>query len=205
MFGVIRYGIVSKQEGAIKRYSIALVLMAGLATPFQAGAESVKNNTLQTIAAPAVGDQIQPQSESGVPPVKHPGKMSIHDLAGKYSDTVKMAAIAHGVPPRIVASILFVESRGKKDAVSQSGAIGLMQIMPDTAAKTLKINPWNARQNIDGGAAYISQLIDRFGSIRAGLIAYNEGPALMARGIVMPAAAGYAVEVEGLASMDRSG
>lgn len=189
MFFVSGFGLLPKQEGAIKRYLVALTFLAGLAIPL--GCDAAPTEAAPPAPALAAANEHV---------AKNRDKISINDLAGKYSGAVKAAAIAHGVPPRIVASILFVESHGKMNTVSKSGAIGLMQIMPDTAAKTLKINPWNAQQNIDGGAAYISGLIDRFGSVRAGLIAYNEGPTLLARGVTVPAAADYADEVEDLAS-----
>jgi soluble lytic murein transglycosylase-like protein len=67
------------------------------------------------------------------------------------------------------------ESAWDLDAVSHAGAIGLAQLMPDTAA-LLGVDPHDANDNLDGGARYLAQQYRRFGNWRLALAAYNAGP-----------------------------
>ena len=86
----------------------------------------------------------------------------------------------YGLPSGIVDAVIYQESRGRMNAVSSKGALGLMQLMPGTAAQ-LGVNPYDANQNIRGGARYLRQQIDRFGSIPLALAAYNAGPGAVVR------------------------
>ena len=85
-----------------------------------------------------------------------------------------------GVPARWIAEVMQIESRGDPRALSPKGAIGLMQIMPATYASLaarygLGADPWNVRDNIMAGAAYLRELYDRYGP-SGFLAAYNAGP-----------------------------
>ncbi|WP_119307018.1 lytic transglycosylase domain-containing protein [Cohaesibacter haloalkalitolerans] len=80
-----------------------------------------------------------------------------------------------------IKAILQQESGGKEDAVSPKGAMGLMQLMPDTWADMklrhdLGDDPFDPRDNVFAGTAYLSFLWDRYGTIEAMLAAYNAGP-----------------------------
>ena len=107
---------------------------------------------------------------------------------------IKIAAKKSGLPPKLIAAVVHVESRGKDNAVSNAGAIGLMQLMPATA-KMLHVNPWNAKQNVIGGSEYLARLIKRFGGLWRGLEAYNEGETALMQGNVFPQAVSYATNV----------
>ena len=107
---------------------------------------------------------------------------------------VQIAAKKSGLPPRLIAAVIHVESRGNVDAVSSAGAVGLMQLTKNTA-KMLHVNPWNPKQNIVGGARYLARLIKRFGGLWLGLEAYNTGPTNVAEGRVCPSAVIYATNV----------
>ena len=85
-----------------------------------------------------------------------------------------------GVPATWIAEVMSVESRGRASAVSPKGAIGLMQVMPETYADMrarygLGANPWDPRDNVLAGAAYLRLLYDRYGA-PGFLVAYNAGP-----------------------------
>ena len=68
------------------------------------------------------------------------------------------------------------ESGGNQSAVSPAGAIGVMQLMPGTAA-ALGVDPYDERQNIEGGAKYLHEMLDTFdGDVRKAVAAYNAGP-----------------------------
>ena len=93
-----------------------------------------------------------------------------------YFDTIQQAAQKYGVDPKLVSAVAEVESGFNPKAVSSAGAVGIMQLMPDTAA-SLGVNPYDARQNIEGGTHYLRQLLDAFhGDIRQAVAAYNAGP-----------------------------
>jgi hypothetical protein len=81
-----------------------------------------------------------------------------------------------GALDAIVRSMIRVESGGNPNAVSPAGAGGLMQLIPGTAAGLGITNPFDPTQNVLAGARYIQQLIQQFGSIESGLMAYNWGP-----------------------------
>jgi hypothetical protein len=86
------------------------------------------------------------------------------------------AATRFNVDPALVRAVAWQESRFRSDAVSPKGAIGIMQLMPATA-RSLGVNPHDPRQNIHGGVAYLSAMLNRFGGdTRLALAAYNAGP-----------------------------
>lgn len=104
------------------------------------------------------------------------GVSSATGLDAGYHDVIAAAAQKYNVDPALVSAVAEVESGFHQDAVSEAGAVGIMQLMPDTAA-TLGINPYDANQNIDGGAKYLSQLLQSFGGdIKKAVAAYNAGP-----------------------------
>lgn len=78
--------------------------------------------------------------------------------------------------PALVIAVITEESGGNEQAVSGAGAIGLMQLMPGTAA-SLGIDPYNAYQNVVGGCTYLHEMLGMFkGSLSLALSAYNAGP-----------------------------
>ncbi|MHB1632401.1 MAG: transglycosylase SLT domain-containing protein [Acidithiobacillus sp.] len=125
---------------------------------------------------------------------------AIHKLAGPYAHLVITAAHRSHVSPRLVAAVVQVENggdfHGSATRVSSAGAIGVMQLEPNTAWNTLRVNPWNARQNIDGGARYLAMMLHQFhGNVRLALMAYNAGPTWIAQGGRPLAAVAYAQKV----------
>lgn len=104
------------------------------------------------------------------PPVAHP-----------YAGHVAEAARRFGIPEAWIWAVMRVESRGNSRAVSRAGAMGLMQIMPATwgtlrARYGLGPDPFDVRDNIMAGAAYLREMHDRYGNASAMLAAYNAGP-----------------------------
>ncbi|SDD87156.1 lytic transglycosylase domain-containing protein [Aquimonas voraii] len=93
-----------------------------------------------------------------------------------YAEEVRSAAALHGVEEAFVRAVIHAESAFKLNALSNKGAQGLMQLMPDTAARFGVADPFSARDNIHGGTAYLAWLLKRFdGDFRLAAAGYNAG------------------------------
>ncbi len=96
--------------------------------------------------------------------------------SGAYRQMAQEAAQRHQVPVSLFLRLVKQESNWRVKARSHKGAIGLAQLMPGTA-RVLGVNPHDPRQNLEGGARYLSQQFRRFRDWRLALAAYNAGPA----------------------------
>ena len=97
------------------------------------------------------------------------------------SAAINGSAARHAVAQGLVGAVAWQESRMRQEAVSPKGARGVMQLMPATAAD-LRVNPNDMASNVDGGAAYLARLLERFdGDIVKTLAAYNAGPEAVER------------------------
>jgi hypothetical protein len=91
---------------------------------------------------------------------------------------VESAAKAQDVPAKLVRAVIAQESGFRPCAESKKGAMGLMQLMPATAEQLDVAEPFDAQSNVEGGAKYLRQLLERYkGDLRLALAAYNAGPA----------------------------
>lgn len=94
---------------------------------------------------------------------------------GDAARMIQSAALKYGVDPRLVSAVAEAESGENQAAVSDAGAIGVMQLMPDTAS-ALGVNPYDKQQNIEGGTRYLKQMLDSFGGdVKKAVAAYNAG------------------------------
>jgi soluble lytic murein transglycosylase-like protein len=97
---------------------------------------------------------------------------------------IKASAKKHNVRPSLVKGIVAAESAFNANAVSAKGALGLMQLMPETAQE-YGVDPLVPEQNIEGGTRYLGALILKYGKYRNGLkraiAAYNAGPGVVDR------------------------
>ena len=91
-------------------------------------------------------------------------------------DLITQTAYAYGVDPELVKAIAIAESDMNQDEISPVGAIGVMQLMPETAAG-LGVDPYDTNENIAGGTKYLKQMLDTFdGDVPLAVAAYNAGP-----------------------------
>lgn len=104
------------------------------------------------------------------------------DVDASIGRSIRLAARKYGLSEKLIESVIRAESSFRPNAVSPAGAQGLMQLMPATA-KALGVNdPFDVQQNVDGGARYIRQMLDRFGGdVKLALAAYNAGPGTVER------------------------
>ena len=121
-----------------------------------------------------VADDTAPQPPAGSAPGATTHAV-IERSIGRAADKYRLSC-------RLIESVIRAESGFRPDAVSPAGAQGLMQLMPATARELGVTDPFDPAQNIDGGARYIRQMLDRFdGDLKLALAAYNAGPGTVTR------------------------
>ena len=131
---------------------------------------SVQNRFVEILEGEKENKDKKKESDAG----KTKGEVSMGDLrrhisrfAGKYN-----------IDEELIRAVIQVESGWKRDAVSVKGAMGLMQLMPRTAAMLGVDDAFDPEQNIEGGVKYLAQLTDKYdGDVEMALAAYNAGPA----------------------------
>ena len=116
----------------------------------------------------------QQQHAAPIAPVESSEPVSVEDLIAR-------TAYEYGVDPQLVKAIATAESDLNQDAISPVGAIGVMQLMPETAAG-LGVDPYDTEENIAGGTKYLKQMLDTFdGDVPLAVAAYNAGPGAVKR------------------------
>jgi soluble lytic murein transglycosylase-like protein len=97
--------------------------------------------------------------------------------ATRYDALIEENAAVHGVNPHLVRAVIQAESAFNPRALSHKGAMGLMQLMPQTAAELGVLDPYNPAENIRAGVVYLKGLLTKFAqNVELALAAYNAGP-----------------------------
>lgn len=120
----------------------------------------------------AASDAVSSLAPSGVS-----ADAGVLDYFNTQDQAVADASQKYGVPASLISSVIKNESAWNQNAVSITGAQGLMQLEPATATSLGVTDPFDPVQNIDGGTKYLSQLFAKFQSWDLALAAYNWGPA----------------------------
>ena len=102
---------------------------------------------------------------------------SNHKLALKYHELITAVSREAGIDPALVKAMVHAESAFNPSAMSRKGAIGLMQLMPDTAKSVGVRTPYKPEENLRGGVSYLASLLEKYkGNVMLSLAAYNAGP-----------------------------
>ncbi|MEX0286535.1 MAG: lytic transglycosylase domain-containing protein [Paracoccaceae bacterium] len=167
-----------------RRYVVVGLTSLGLAVPVSADMFSSKSQrNLFKSRTKVLDNRASQQYANSVrlqpPKVNTPTKWGPLNYNGKYKGEflpmAKAAARKHGVPEELFARLVQQESGWNPTAKSHKGALGLAQLMPQTA-EYLRVDPLDPQENLEGGARYLAEQYRDFGSWRLALAAYNAGP-----------------------------
>jgi soluble lytic murein transglycosylase-like protein len=131
------------------------------------------DGAVTTISAPSI---ITDQGVQAIAPPMEAARFAPAEIAS----AIEESASRHAVPTSLVEAVAWQESRFNQAAVSRKGARGVMQLLPKTASD-LGVDASDLKSNIDGGAAYLAQMMRRFGDVKLALAAYNAGPDAVVR------------------------
>lgn len=126
----------------------------------------------QSMGTPGSSSTSSAQPGQGIPPAAAPTDSN---------SLVSQVASDYGLSPNLLQAVVETESGGNPAATSSAGAMGLMQLMPETAASLGVTDAYNPASNLNGGAKYLRGLINRYGDLRLALAAYNCGPGTLSR------------------------
>ncbi len=126
----------------------------------------------------AAGDLIDVEPED-LFPAPPPANV---DFGLRYAALIHASAQKHGVDEKLITQVIAAESNFDAKAVSRKRALGLMQLLRETAARYSVINVFDPAQNIDAGTHYLKDLLERYkGNVQLALAAYNAGPEMVDR------------------------
>ncbi len=135
---------------------------------------SVSGGTVE-IAANELID-VEPEDQFPAPPSANA------DFGARYANLIHASAQKHGMDANLIAHVIAAESNFDPKAVSRKRALGLMQLLPETAARYAVSNIFDPAQNIEAGTHYLKDLLARYrGNLRLALAAYNAGPEIVDR------------------------
>ena len=162
------------------RSLLLLTVVLGVASPAAAQIYSWRDADGKLVLSDRPrADQAGPQTTyevHGAASVRATTPLLTSKKSAPYDASINEHSRRHGVAPDLVRAVIQVESAFNPVAVSNKGAMGLMQLMPATAQELGVANPFDPDQNIRGGVTYLKQLLDRYNQkVELALAAYNAG------------------------------
>src|SRR5262245_9440836 len=170
-------------------FLVAMFCVCGIANPARAQIYSWRdaNGVLVLSNLPPDGSQSPPKVTQPVtvtrPVTARVTAAPILLTSGaSYEPLILLHSVLQGIKADLVRAVIQVESAFNPRAVSPKGAMGLMQLMPATAARFNVLDPFNPAENIRAGVRYLRELLDRYANNeQLALAAYNAGPTAVDR------------------------
>lgn len=179
-------GVLDMRKSVIVAVAVASSFILGAAAPVSADIFSSKSrrdlfksqkNILDSRASKQYTASVRLKPPTVVTPTKWDDETP--EYRGKYKGVylalAREAANRHGIPADLFLRLIQQESGWNAGALSHKGAMGLAQLMPATA-RSLRVDPANPTENLEGGARYLKKQYQTFGTWRLALAAYNAGP-----------------------------
>lgn len=164
------------------RWCVLFALLAGTAAQAQTVSSKSRSklfksqvSVLDNRAASQYNSSVRLQPPSVITPSKWDEGLSAGTYNGPFLKMAREAARKHRIPENLFLRLVKQESGWNPRAKSHKGAIGLAQLMPDTA-RYLRVDPHDPMENLEGGARYLREQFDTFRSWPLALAAYNAGP-----------------------------
>jgi soluble lytic murein transglycosylase-like protein len=184
--GFARWSLVACALLSTPAYADVIEIDAGGTAHYRSGTGEVRWSDPATDAE--AEEVAMVVAEDGVPSAAVTTPES-NDVPAGYAPIVADLARRYDLSPRLIAALVWQESRWRHDAVSNKGARGLAQLMPATA-RSLGVDAADPRSNLEGGARYLRQMLDLFdGDVERALAAYNAGPGRVMKAGGVPAIA----------------
>ncbi len=181
---------LAEKMSGISDKSLASMLYKSMEKQVEArfGAESGNNKTPEKISPNEMLParkyiEVKPERDLSPTPLKMKstrGKTVEFDRE-EFDKTIDKVAEKYELNPELIRSVIRSESNFNPRAVSEAGAKGLMQLIDTTATDMGVKNIFDPEENLEGGAKYLKQMLDRFGDIKLALAAYNAGPGAVDR------------------------
>ena len=135
---------------------------------------TVAGGTIEILSSELI--DVEPEDQFPAPP---PADV---DFGVRYATFIRTSAQKHGVDEKLIAGVIQAESNYDAKAVSRKNALGLMQLLPSTAARYAVTNIFDPAQNIEAGTHYLKDLLEKYrGNVKFALAAYNAGPEMVDR------------------------
>jgi hypothetical protein len=167
-----------KRNRAIKRQLLGLGVLLLTVVPGYLASRLSANEVASALSAPAVAPEVEATFDEVVGTTPTGTEIDQH---------IREIAARHRVSPELIMAIIEAESRFDAHAVSRRGAVGLMQLMPSTAATLGVSDPFDPRENIDAGVRHLRAMMATFpGDLPLALAAYNAGEKAVFRHRGMP-------------------
>lgn len=195
-----RHSVLVRRDPRTGRLIPVPVRLVEEAPPPAAAGNAVSPEPADRAKGAGVTQTAAPSSEN-TPPRRNSGA----EGQGVYG-LIRDAAAEHSIDPNLLAAIIKTESNFNPTAISSKGAMGLMQLMPSTAAAFGARDPFNPEENISAGVRYLKYLMENYpGQLHLSLAAYNAGPGAVDRYKGIPPYRETRDYVRRISSLYRSG